>query len=37
MPAFNDPSSQSNFPAVSVTHVDFDVDVDFSTKEIAGG
>ena len=33
---FDDPSSQSNYPAVKVTHVDFDVDVDFDTKTIAG-
>ena len=33
---FDDPSSQSNYPAVKVTHVDFDVDVDFDTKSIAG-
>lgn len=36
MKPFNDPSSQSNYPEAKVTHVDFDVDVDFEAKEIAG-
>ena len=33
---FDDPSSQSNYPAVKVTHADFDVSVDFERKEITG-
>ena len=35
MPTF-DPSSQSSYPATAVTHVAFDVDVDFDEKVISG-
>ena len=34
--AFNDPSSQSNYPSAKVTHTEFDLLVDFSAKEITG-
>lgn len=34
--SFHDPSSQSNFPEATVTHVDFDLRVDFDAKEIVG-
>ena len=33
---FVDHSSQSNYPAVKVTHADFDVSVDFERKECTG-
>jgi hypothetical protein len=36
MVPFNDPSSQSNYPAAKVTHTEFDINVDFSAKEITG-
>ena len=32
----NDPSSQSNFPVAKVTHVDFDLHVDFDAKAVGG-
>ena len=33
---FNDPSSQANYPEAKVTHVDFEINVDFDAKVIAG-